>query len=161
MKKLGKLSLKDLRKEMPVVENQEQVHIYGGTWSPYSIGSADDSYNCHSYAWGDCSSWINDPTNLISAGSYTEKTEDYQEGDKVIYYIDENGNDAYDSGEPIYHSAIVDSVSNGGLTLSSLRSKWGESNIMVHQNYGTPYDVVDTDMDGYMDTITSVAVLGN
>ncbi len=179
MKKLQKLTLKQLENEMTLIGSDEQRAMFGGCDQdpPVLIGEATSYYNCHSYAWHNCEGdptdpgnsypiskgmlgWDNDPTDDIIEGSYYQKSGSYNPNDKVIYYIDSNNNSIWDVGENIVHSAIIESVDPSG-NIESLTSKWGQDGVYRHNLYNTPYNEVDTDNDGVDDTHTKVAVLSN
>lgn len=156
MKKLKKLSLKQMEQEMPVIFNQEQARYYGGSGFGWiQLTDPDPSFNCHSYAFNGGCGWLDDPTNLIN-GLYVE-TDSASTGDRIIYYYDSNNNNRYDTNEHIHHSGIVTSASNGNA--NRVTGKWGQLGIYESDVRGTPYDGIDFNNDGYWDTITDVAYL--
>ena len=158
MKKLKKLSLEKLEQEMPVIEKEEQNKYIGG----YElIGSWDPSYNCHSYAWNNCGGWIEDPIEFIDSGDYCQKSGDFQSGDKAVYYVDTDNDGCYDRGEPIVHSALVDSGNGTNSVLGlTLTSKWGATGVYRHTTWDVPGDYSVTIYNGHP-VMTKVAVLSN
>lgn len=84
------------------------------------------TYNCHSYAWYSTETsnryWIEDPSDYISDGSYTST---------IIPAV---GNKAFWRGDS--HSAIVTSVSNEGVRVTS---KWGMMGVYTHSIVDCPY----------------------
>jgi hypothetical protein len=122
-----------------------------------------NAYNCHSYAWdksqGDPNDpeyplmlkigipkWDNSPANNIKEQRVQQlgTDEPNEVGDKVIYYIDSNGNGLYDDGEKIEHSAIVNSVDKDGYTTTVI-GKMGEDGISI--NHPNAPDYYDHDSD--------------
>jgi hypothetical protein len=102
-------------------------------------------YNCHSYAWHNSGAdtndendsnnanqeenaprWDNSPSDDIAEQKALQLRNDVRnkEGDRVIYYQDEDGNGAWSENEPIAHSAIVDKVDADGNT-TEVRGKMG------------------------------------
>ena len=137
------------------IKTRTPVYIYN------DIGKITDfhpdhkkAYNCHSYAWhnskGDSNpqsimpcdikevdeelpKWDNNPADdIIEQGAVQlGADENNLEGDRVIYYSDENGNGRYDDGEYIAHSAIVLTVDAEGYTTTVI-AKMGAGGISVN-----------------------------
>jgi hypothetical protein len=90
------------------------------------VGDATSVYNCHAYAWlGSSYYWLNDPTPLMTDGSYTRVgTGRTMQPGQIIYYT-MPGNE---------HSGIVISTSG-----NTIRSKWGEWSLVEHARENCPY----------------------
>ncbi len=85
-------------------------------------------YNCHSYAWYSPTTsnkyWIDDPSAYMTDGSYISK--DPAVGDKVYYSIND-------------HSGIVTYVGQGSGAGVTVKSKWGEFGLNIHNIRDCPY----------------------
>jgi hypothetical protein len=107
-----------------------------------------EAYNCHSYAWHDSNGDPSDPRNSdpVSLGvtGWDDNPDDdmggYKQisprksnikGDRVIYYIDANGDGKWSKGEYIVHSAIVVEVDRKGYT-TTVKSKMGFDGISTN-----------------------------
>jgi len=116
----------------------------GATWAknvtaqyklkyPYAsvLASADNRYNCHSYAWYSASTsnryWMNNPSKYTSDGSYKSVgSKPTASGQKVRWVL--NGG--------ILHSGIVYSYTSSKITITS---KWGQAPLMRHSATYSPY----------------------
>lgn len=91
------------------------------------VSSADNRYNCHSYAWYKQSTanthWIYSPVDYIDSGLY-KKVANAKNNCKIEYV--KNGN--------MTHSGIV--TNTNSLTVES---KWGTGPLMVHKAGYCPY----------------------
>ena len=122
-----------------VAGKDKEVSDIPGTETPYenqdgSIHSnVEDAYNCHSFAWTDSQGdpddpnneypvsigalrWDNDPSNNMDGYTQLDFNDPNKKDDRVIYYVDANGNGRYDPGETIVHSAVVFTVDKSGNT---------------------------------------------
>ncbi len=107
-----------------------------------------DAYNCHSFAWesslGDpedkrnlqlvqrgITKWDENPDNNMSDFYQLSSDTPNVPGDRVLYYVDSNGNGAYDLGEEIIHSAVVYEVDKQGYTKTVI-SKRGQMGISIN-----------------------------
>jgi RHS repeat-associated protein len=127
------------------------------------------AYNCHSFAWhnsmGDMSDsrnrnviamgawrWDNFPDDDIREYSAIQLSSNTPNivGDKVVYYVDLNGNGQWDEGEPIYHSAVVEEVDNEGNT-TVVGAKMGQSELALNHPGADNYynEVLDKDDPNY------------
>jgi RHS repeat-associated protein len=122
------------------------------------------AYNCHSLAWHSCQGdptdflnnyytrdqgmplWDQDPSDDIAEqrARQLNSNENNFAGDRVIYYVDKNGNGQYDTGEMIVHSAVVVKVDKDGYTTEVL-GKMGEGGVSINHPlapgyYGTAED---------------------
>jgi RHS repeat-associated protein len=86
------------------------------------------AYNCHSYAWYGGKGWVNDPTRKVKSATPLADDEPNQPGDRVIYYVDKNGDGKWEPGEEIVHSAIVTTVDAEGNT-TEVTGKQGQLGI--------------------------------
>ena len=141
MKKLGKLSLKQMEDEMDVIGGDDQREFVGGG-GRVLLGSATNMYNCHSYAFhngfgdpsdpsnqynpSDSACWDNDPNDDIASQGYI-RTSNPSPGDIAIHFHDSNNNGKYDFGEYIEHSSKVTAVANGVAT--RITGKWGQDGL--------------------------------
>jgi RHS repeat-associated protein len=135
-------SAKDLRVS-PIKGTATPMQFIGGR---YNKGA----YNCHSYAWHDSKGdptdprnadlvavgvrkWDNNPDDDIFAQGYfsLDPNAPNKPGDRVIYYVDSNGNGQYDKGEYMDHSAIVHDVDSQGNTTSVI-GKMGQGAISIN-----------------------------
>lgn len=127
---------------------------------PYAIRA--NAFNCHSFAWensqGDptdisnkkniasygVTRWDEDPTNNIVQlkAKQLDKEEPNKMGDRVIYYVDKNGNGKWDVGEVIIHSAIVANVDKDGNTVKVF-AKNGEDGFSLNHPDAPDYYKVD------------------
>ena len=115
-----------------------------------------NAYNCHSFAWEDSqgdptdsrnvkaglsgTKWDNNPDDNMGGYTQLDFNTPNQAGDRVIYYVDENGNGKYDKGESIVHSAIVQTVDKNGNTTTVI-GKMGAGGISEnHPNVPGYYD---------------------
>jgi hypothetical protein len=129
-----------------------ETPIYSFDKNGKAIGLASgwtSAYNCHSYAWhnskGDTDpadgdipkiggvpipKWDNNPADDIKQQNARQLGSDEKNipGDIVIYYTDASGNEYYDDGEPISHSAVVKTVDNEGYTTTVI-GKMGQNEI--------------------------------
>ncbi len=127
-----------------------------------------NQYNCHSYAF--CNS-MGDPSDVnnriaVKLGAprfvvqpFKQIRRDYVSldfseanypGDRVIYYIDSNGNNEFDEGEFISHSAIVTKVDEDGNTVE-VAGKLGAYSISFNHLVAPGYyetDVTSISPDG-------------
>ncbi|MBP8600443.1 MAG: RHS repeat-associated core domain-containing protein [Candidatus Saccharicenans sp.] len=132
-----------------------------GTATPVIIGNSFNkkAYNCHSYASHNSKGDPTDPRNaeLVAVGvrKWDQNPDDdifsqgyrsldpdapNKPGDRVLYFVDSNGNGKYDKGEPIIHSAIVQEVDSQGNTTLVI-GKMGEQEISInHPNAPGYYD---------------------
>jgi RHS repeat-associated protein len=120
--------------------------------NPILTPKSKNAYNCHSYAWhnsqGDANDqnnansyplaigltkWDNDPADDIKEQKAVQLDPkvDNKPGDKVIYFVDRNGDGKYTPGETIEHSAVVTKVSATGNT-TEVTGKMGMSGISVN-----------------------------
>ncbi len=92
------------------------------------LGSATYKYNCHSYAWYSASTsnrwWMNDPSQYMNDGSYSEYTSPAS-GQKIYYPVPDNE-----------HSGIITSVSGSSVKVTS---KWGPYGLYSHASTYCPY----------------------
>lgn len=99
------------------------------------VSSADNRYNCHSYAWYKQSTankyWIFNPDDYIKSGLYNEVV-NAKSGYKIEYIKDKNDNNR--KNEKIIHSGIV--TKTNSLTVES---KWGTGPLMRHKAGYCPY----------------------
>ncbi|MBO4996823.1 MAG: hypothetical protein J6D02_02365 [Lachnospira sp.] len=96
------------------------------------VSSADNRYNCHSYAWYKQSTsnihWIFDPIDFTKSGLYN-KVKNAKIGYKIEYVKDINT-----SKEKTIHSGIVTNTNN-----LTVESKWGTGPLMIHKAGYCPY----------------------
>jgi len=138
------------------------IYIYNSQGNPIALAPGyQNAYNCHSYAWDNSQGdpidpanagivamgvprWDNDPSNnIIEQGAQQLSSDEAnQVGDRVIYYIDANGNGQYDEGETIEHSAIVNSVDQEGYTTTVI-GKMGQNGISVNHPNAPDYYTTD------------------
>jgi RHS repeat-associated protein len=150
--------------ETPIVKYDEDGRIVTDEdGNPVLDENCKDAYNCHSYAWHDSKGDPTDPENknLVDAGitkwdnnpsdDFDEKgysqidfNENNVPGDRVIYYVDSNGDGQYNSGEQVEHSAIVTGVNDNGYT-TEVRGKMGQSGMSTnHPNAPGYYSTART-----------------
>lgn len=121
-----------------------------------------DAYNCHSYAWeegtGDpedphntdvvavgAKKWDNDPTNNMKGYKQLDANAPNQEGDRVIYYVDQNHNGKFDKKkDKVVHSAIVTKVDAEG-NPELVRGKMGQNGLSTNHPRAPGY--YDKDFD--------------
>jgi hypothetical protein len=119
-----------------------------------------NAYNCHSYAWensqGDptdprnadlvragITKWDNNPDNNMGGYYQLGSDDPNRVGDRVIYYVDANGNGQYDPGEEIEHSAIVAGTDSEGNTTLVI-AKMGQAGVGInHPNAPGYYNTAD------------------
>jgi hypothetical protein len=153
-------------KDTTFVEGQDKpISQQEGTATPIINPNGTintNAYNCHSYAWensqGDptdsrnanlvqkgVTKWDNNPDNNM--GGYTQlgTNDPNQQGDRVIYYSDTNGNGKYDPGENIEHSAVVQTVDKNGNTTTVI-GKMGQAG--MSENHPTAPGYYGTDTNG-------------
>lgn len=97
------------------------------------LSSADNRYNCHSYAWYKASTknryWMNYPTAYMRDGSYSYVgTKATATGQKVAYKYQKGPTDN------CIHSGIA--VNKTG----TIKSKWGQAPLMQHNVKYSPYE---------------------
>lgn len=96
------------------------------------VSSADNRYNCHSYAWYKQSTsnihWIFDPIDFTKSGLYN-KVKNAKIGYKIEYVKDINT-----SKEKTIHSGIITNTNN-----LTVESKWGTGPLMIHKAGYCPY----------------------
>ena len=152
--------------DKPISEQQgtaTPLYTYDSNGNPVALHpNAKDAYNCHSYAWenaqGDptdprnanlvqhgATKWDNNPDNNMEGYTQLDFNDPNQRGDRVIYYVDANGNGRYDPGEKIEHSAIVQKVDKSGNTTTVI-GKMGQAGISA--NHPTAPDYYNTDIAG-------------
>jgi RHS repeat-associated protein len=141
-------------------ERDEKGNIkYDENGKPIITEKSKDAYNCHSYAWhkseGDkndennaneypksigLNKWDNNPADDIIEQNYSQldNNENNQTGDRVIYYIDKNGDGKYNEGETIEHSAVVSKVSSTGNTIE-VKGKMGQSGVSTNHPTASGY----------------------
>jgi RHS repeat-associated protein len=130
-------------------KTDKPISVQPGTATPkYTYDSKSGSmkvnteaYNCHSYAWHDSKGDPSDPRNSVPVNMGVTGWDDNPDddmgghkqisskkanvkGDRVIYYIDSNGDGKWSQGEYIVHSAIVEGVDRKGYT-TTVKSKMG------------------------------------
>ncbi len=125
------------------------------------------AYNCHSYAWNNSKGdptpaigdipvinrsvlkrWDNNPADDIieQKARQLDPDEDNVVGDRVIYYIDRNGNGKYDDGEFISHSAVVTKVDEEGYT-TEVTGKMGSGPISTNHPAAPGYYEKDSEYE--------------
>jgi hypothetical protein len=76
--------------------------------------------------------WVDDPSDRIEQVAYQLSSDAPNVvGDRVIYYVDMDGNGQYDKGEFIFHSAIVVEVDSEGYT-TLVKAKLGQYGIYAN-----------------------------
>ncbi len=125
--------------------------------------AAGDAYNCHSHAWHNRQGepgiitqdpnvlpipgsprWDNSAIDDMAAATRLNNTDTPQEGDVVVYGIDENGDGFINTAEEATHSALVTEVVGGQIT--EVQSKPGQAGEINHHpndprmrfHYGAP-----------------------
>ena len=94
----------------------------------WNAPGATDAFNCHSYAWYGGNGWVNDPTEKVKEATQLKPDDANQIGDRVIYYVDKNGDGNWNPGENITHSAVVTTVDSEGNT-TEVTGKQGQRGI--------------------------------
>jgi len=130
------------------------VYQIPNTSTPFSM-IPSLAYNCHSFAWessmGDPSDernsllvengvtrWDNNPDNNMEGFEQLSPEEANKPGDRLLYYVDSDGNGQYDNGEEIVHSDVVFDVDEDGNTILVI-SKMGEGGISINHPCATGF----------------------
>ncbi len=148
--------------DLPILEqiNTRTPYIIKEKMSSFDKAKNKDVYNCHSFAWHDTKGdptdpgnigiielyglnrWDDNPADDIISQNYKQLSNDEPNefGDRVIYYIDMNGDGKYDEGDEIVHSAVVTTVDKEGYSTTVI-SKMGASGTSInHPNAPGFYD---------------------
>ena len=126
------------------------VSDFQGTETPLFFGGRPNTnaYNCHSFAWEESNGdpedsrnedlviygilkWDNNPDNNMGDFKQLDFNTPNRRGDRVLYYVDDNNNGVFDSGEEIVHSAVVWDVDDQGYTRTVI-SKRGQLGISIN-----------------------------
>lgn len=127
----------------------------------------DIAFNCHSLAWhksqGDrnpyddkperrnCAElpkWDNNPEDDIEAQNAVQLNKDVRNivGDKVIYFVDKDGDGTWDPSEKIDHSALVKEIDNQGNTVT-VEAKMGQDGMSINHPGAPGYYEVEIGED--------------
>ncbi len=82
--------------------------------------------------------WDNNPDNNMEGFEQLSPEEANKPGDRLLYYVDSDGNGQYDNGEEIVHSAVVFDVDEDGNTILVI-SKMGEGGISINHPCATGF----------------------
>ena len=158
-------------KDRPFDGNKDKpITVVTGTATPRLISDPKngkkvintDAYNCHSFAWHDslgdptdprnaipvrlgATKWDNNPDDDLGEFIQLKPEENNELLDRMIKYVDVNGDGIFQIGEEAVHSALVQAVDKEGYT-TSVVSKLGDREIS--ENHPNAPDFYNTNNKG-------------
>ena len=118
-------------------KDQYYITTYGVTL----LSAGTCIYNCHAYAWSypspSCPYWINNPSNYMTDGSYSQVFSGSASSYLSSYNVHVNDIIYYPNGT---HSARLTGNPNSGQQLGYIQatSKWGDSGLFSHAVNNVP-----------------------
>lgn len=108
-------------------------NIFYGTYNPFFVQGDPASMDNYMSVYYGMPKWDGNPSDDIIEQNVKQLKNDEANkiGDRVIYYVDENGDGKYNYGEEIVHSAIVYAIDSEGNTTLVI-GKMGESEISIN-----------------------------
>lgn len=121
-----------IRTEDFTADEQTQIaNAWMGIYSNNIVrGSATKSYNCHGFTFFNGAFWLNDNPEKILAADYKSVTTPQVGG--IIAYISE--------GLEIVHTGRI-LATDGTISGTTVRSKWGQGPLFDHRINESPYDI--------------------